>query len=137
MPDEISMNQRWNHLKVAVIKSAEEVCGKIKQGRRERRETWWWNHEVQAKIKAKKDAYKQWQKTGDVEKKQQYKKAKKEAKKAVAQGRYEAGNELYENLGTSKRRISDLQSSQAEGKKLQRWRRNDLHQKQTRGDDNK
>ena len=76
-------------------------------GRGEKKEMWWWSNEVQDKIKAKKSArYKELQAIGlELEEQEKQKEdanrvAKKEAKKALAKPRWDAGNEFYNNLDT-------------------------------------
>ena len=94
-----SVNEKWNNIKCTLMKAAEEVCGKTKGGRMgERKETWWWNEEVQEKIKAKKAAFKEWQRTRDESKKEEYKVRKGEAKRAVAKVRAESLNAIYDTL---------------------------------------
>ena len=65
-----------------------------------RRETWWWNKEVQEKIKNKREAKKVWDTIRDDASKVAYKTAKKQAKKEVAVARSTAYKELYERLET-------------------------------------
>ena len=52
--------------------------------RKEDRETWWWNEEVQESIKENKEAKKAWDKIRDKNTKKIYKEKKSKAKKAVA-----------------------------------------------------
>ena len=79
-----SVDEKWKNIKSIVLKCAENVCGKTKVCRREKKETWWWNESVQDKLKMKKKAFKEWQTSWDGQTKENYKKAKKEAKKAIA-----------------------------------------------------
>ena len=58
-----------------------ETSGKI--GTAGRRETWWWNQEVQAKLKDKRNAKKILDTTRDDASKLAYKTARKQAKKEV------------------------------------------------------
>ena len=41
-----------------MLKAFDEVCGKMK-GRRDERDTWWWNKDVKEAIARKKDAHKE------------------------------------------------------------------------------
>ena len=59
-----------------------------------RRETWWWNQEVQEKLKDKKKAKKAWDTIRDDARKLAYKTARKQAKREVAKAR----NKAYEEL---------------------------------------
>ena len=65
-----------------------------------KRETWWWNQEVQEKLKDKKKAKKAWDTIRDDASKLAYKTAIKQAKREVAKARNKAYKELYEKLET-------------------------------------
>ena len=62
------------------------------------RETWWWNQEVQEKLKDKKKAKKTWDTIRGDASKLAYKTARKQAKREVAKARNKAYEELYEKL---------------------------------------
>lgn len=62
------------------------------------KETWWWNEEVQAIVKAKKIAKKKWDLSGREEDKEEYLRAKKSAKKAVAVAKAQAIDEGYRDI---------------------------------------
>jgi len=92
-------DEKWENMKKAVLESARETCGETKPGKRkDKKETWWWNEEVQSMIKIKKQRFKEWQKNGNDENKEAYKQAKREAKIAVAKAKTDAWKEWYENL---------------------------------------
>ena len=78
-----------------------ETSGKISTAGR--RETWWWNQEVQKKLKDKKNAKKVWDAIRDDASKLAYKTARKQAKREVAKARNKAYEKLYEKLETKKR----------------------------------
>ena len=75
-----------------------ETSGKVRPA--SRRETWWWNQEVQEKLKDKKKAKKAWDTIRDDGSKLAYKTARKQAKREVAKARNKAYEELYEKLET-------------------------------------
>ena len=75
-----------------------ETSGKISTAGR--RETWWWNQEVQEKLKDKRNAKKVWDIMRDVASKLAYKTARKQAKRKVAKARNKAFEELYDKLET-------------------------------------
>ena len=80
-----------------------EECSKGGAGRdvripRREGEEWWWNDEIQLVLKEKKELKKQWEKTSLQADKVEYRRKKKEAKRAVAVARAEAAGELYEEL---------------------------------------
>ncbi|KAE8703022.1 CYP749A22 protein [Hibiscus syriacus] len=74
--------------------------GKVK----EHKESWWWNDEVQTKVKTKQTCFKELlQCNNDEERsrvKQRYKEAKREAKKTVAKAKDKAYEEMYKRLHT-------------------------------------
>ena len=82
-----------------------ETSGKISAS--DRRETWWWNQEVQEKLKDKRNAKKVWDTMKDDASKLAYKTARKQAKREVAKARNKAYKELYKKLET-KERENDL-----------------------------
>ena len=67
--------------------------------RKEDRETWWWNEEVQESIK-KKEAKKAWYKIRDENTKKIYKEKKSKAKKAITMAKGCAYNDFYARLET-------------------------------------
>ena len=69
-----------------------ETSGKICTAGR--RETWWWNQEVQEKLKDKRNAQKVWDTMRDDANKLASKTARKQAKREVAKAR----NKAYEEL---------------------------------------
>ena len=75
-----------------------ETSGKVSTAGR--RETWWWNQEVQEKLKDKKKAKKAWDTIRDDASKLAYKTAIKQAKKELAKAKNKAYEELYKKLET-------------------------------------
>ena len=69
-----------------------EASGKVRSAGR--RETWWWNQEVQEKLNDKRKAKKVWDTIRDDASKLAYKTARKQAKREVAK----AKNKAYEKL---------------------------------------
>ena len=65
-----------------------------------KRGAWWWNQEVQEKLKNKRKAEKAWDTTRDDASKLAYKTARKEAKREVAKTRNKKYEKLYERLET-------------------------------------
>ena len=78
----------------------DETSGKISTAGR--RETWWWNQEVQEKLKDKRNAKKVWDTMRDDASKLTNKTARKQAKREVAKARNKAYEELYKKLETKK-----------------------------------
>ncbi|XP_042862821.1 uncharacterized protein LOC122247553 [Penaeus japonicus] len=71
---------------------------RIKWKKKEDKETWWWNEEVQEAIERKKEAWKEWHKRKGLRSKFLYKEAKNKAKVAVATAKEEANEKMYEKL---------------------------------------
>ena len=85
----------WAKLKTGLLKTTEEVCGTTKP-HRWRRETWWWNKEVDDAIKAKCQAFKAW-KAGKCTR-ASYNTAKRIARRVVHHARHEADKVVYEGI---------------------------------------
>ena len=77
-------------------------------------EMWWWNQEVQEKLKNKRKAKKAWNTIRDDASKVTYKTARKQAKREVAKARNKAYEELYKKLETKEGKMSCFQDSKAE-----------------------
>ena len=91
----------WQNLRMIILNTAKKLCGVTKGQKRKERESWWWSQEVQIPIANKKKAYKRWQEnTLDSDLKAEYRKANKEAKKAVAKAKSESLKQLYDDLNT-------------------------------------
>ncbi|RUS73531.1 hypothetical protein EGW08_018716 [Elysia chlorotica] len=93
--DKILSNDIWNNLKTGLLKTTEEVCGTTRP-HRWRRETWWWNEDVDKAITTKRQAFKAW-KTGKGTR-AEYDAAKRTARHLVHHVRYEADKVVYQNI---------------------------------------
>ncbi|KAM2624012.1 hypothetical protein TB1_031028 [Malus domestica] len=67
--------------------TSKEVLGESKGFAPHQKESWWWNEEVQAKVKAKKECCKALYKDRTDENGERYRKAKQDAKKAVREAK--------------------------------------------------
>ena len=88
----------WQELKETLRKASDEVLGRTNPGRKEQRESWWWNEDVRQALKQKKLAFKKWQKSKLERDKDKYKLKRREAKKIVAIARKQGTEELYDKL---------------------------------------
>ncbi|XP_013774375.1 uncharacterized protein LOC106459310 [Limulus polyphemus] len=94
-------NEWWRENSNIIRRIGEELLGKTSgRGAPQDKEWWWWNEEVQEKVKKKKEAKKKWDSSGSEEDEEAARTAKKEAKKAVAQAKVNAVNDIYEELET-------------------------------------
>jgi len=93
-------NRMWEEMANCVRKVATEVFGVTRGNKREPKDTWWWNEDVQKAIKEKKECYKCLHHHRSEDNIQKYKAAKKNAKKAVSEARGRAYEDLYQKLST-------------------------------------
>ncbi|ONM53611.1 Retrovirus-related Pol polyprotein LINE-1 [Zea mays] len=84
-----------------IRKIASEEFGLSEGNRREVKDTWWWNEDVQKAIKEKKDCYKRLHHDKCADNIEKYRIAKKKsAKRAVSRARGQAYDDLYQRLDT-------------------------------------
>jgi hypothetical protein len=76
--------------------------GVTKWGKRETKETWWWNDNVQNAIKQKKECFRRMHLDRSVDNVERYKVVKKTTKRAVSEVRGQMYDGLYQWLGTKK-----------------------------------
>ena len=98
--DKNGLSDEWDKMAEMLRKTAETVLGVTFGKQKGDKETWWWNEEVQASIKEKKEAKKAWDKTRNENTKKVYKEKKSKAKKAVAMAKGCAYDDLYARLET-------------------------------------
>ena len=92
--------EEWETTARYVREAGRKVLGITARQRKEDKETWWWDEEVQESIRKKREAKKRWDMQRDEESKQEYKETRREAKKEVAKAKARAYDELYEGLDT-------------------------------------
>jgi hypothetical protein len=90
----------WKEMTAHMRKVTIEVFGVIRGNKCESKDTWWWNDDVQKVISEKKECYKRLYHNMSDENIQNYKKARRNAKKAVSETRGQAYAELYRKLDT-------------------------------------
>ncbi len=90
----------WATTAEVVRETARKVLGMTSGQRKEDKEAWWWNEEVQESIRRKKLAKKNWNSQRDEESSQKYKEMWHKAKKEVAKAKEKAYDKLYEKLNT-------------------------------------
>ncbi|PWZ30868.1 Coiled-coil domain-containing protein SCD2 [Zea mays] len=98
--EEGDINIMWRKMAVCIRKIASEEFGLSQGNRREVKDTWWWNEDVQKAIKEKKDCYKRLHHDKCAENIEKYRIAKKSAKRAVSRARGQAFDNLYQRLDT-------------------------------------
>ncbi|AQL05851.1 Retrovirus-related Pol polyprotein LINE-1 [Zea mays] len=93
-------NIMWRKMATCIRKIASEEFGLSQGNRREVKDTWWWNEDVQKAIKEKKDCYKRLHHDKCAENIEKYRIAKKSAKRAVSRAQGQAYDDLYQRLDT-------------------------------------
>ncbi|XP_076920991.1 uncharacterized protein LOC143582268 [Bidens hawaiensis] len=94
----------WEAMATKITQVAKDTLGVTtgKSGRH--KETWWWNEVVQEKIREKRGSFRELMRCTNEEErvglKESYKKAKREAKKAVSEAKNTAYKRMYEHLET-------------------------------------
>ncbi|KAM2086833.1 hypothetical protein ACFX1R_024332 [Malus domestica] len=97
--------------------TSKEVLGESKGFAPHQKESWWWNEEVQAKVKAKKECCKALYKDRTDENGERYRKAKQEAKKAVREAKLAAYDDMYKRLDTKEGELDIYKLARAREKK--------------------
>ncbi|KAK3542477.1 hypothetical protein QTP86_027738 [Hemibagrus guttatus] len=77
-----------------------KVVGVSSGRRKEDKETWWWNEEVQDSIQRKRLAKKKWDMDRTEENRQEYKELQRRVKREVSKAKQKAYDELYTRLDT-------------------------------------
>jgi hypothetical protein len=90
----------WMKMSTCIRKVTLEEFGVTKGGKRETKETWWWNEKMQNAIKEKKECFRCMHLDRSVDNVERYKVAKKTAKQTVSEARGQIYDGLYERLGT-------------------------------------
>jgi hypothetical protein len=83
-----------------IRKVASEEFELTKGGKREAKETWWWNEKMQKAIKEKKERFRRMHLDRSADNVERYKEAKKTVKRAVSEARGRMYDRLYQRLGT-------------------------------------
>ena len=94
----------WTVMSTTIRENAKEMLGVTSGKRRFDRESWWWNNEIQGKVKVKQENFKRLLATTDeqdkIQKREEYRRAKLEAKKAVSEAKTKAYENMYKRLDT-------------------------------------
>ena len=95
----VTPEMNCEELEANLLQLAKEKLGETSGGGHFiEKETWWWSQQVKESTKAKKDAFKKWQLSGEEQDHEQYKVKKKESKKAVVIAKENAYEDLYQKL---------------------------------------
>ncbi|KAK3548724.1 hypothetical protein QTP70_018470 [Hemibagrus guttatus] len=90
----------WETRAEVIRKTGRKVLGVSSGRRKEDKETWWWNEEVQDSIQRKRLAKKKWDMDRTEENRQEYKELQRRVKREVSKAKQKAYDELYTRLDT-------------------------------------
>jgi hypothetical protein len=93
-------NRMWMKMTTCIRKVISEEFGVTKGGKRETKETWWWNEKVQKAIKEKKEYFRCMHLDRSADNIEWYKVTKKTTKQTVSEQRGQMYDGLYQRLGT-------------------------------------
>ncbi|KAK3557560.1 hypothetical protein QTP70_030490, partial [Hemibagrus guttatus] len=90
----------WETTAEVIRETGRKVLGVSSGRRKEDKETWWWNEEVQDSIQRKRLAKKKWDMDRTEENRQEYKESQCRVKREVSKAKQKAYGELYTRLDT-------------------------------------
>ncbi|KAK3556984.1 hypothetical protein QTP70_022328, partial [Hemibagrus guttatus] len=90
----------WETTAEVIRETGRKVLGVSSGRRKEDKETWWWNEEVQDSIQRKRIAKKKWDMDRTEENRQEYKELQRRVKREVSKAKQKAYEELYTRLDT-------------------------------------
>ncbi|KAK3516865.1 hypothetical protein QTP70_027079 [Hemibagrus guttatus] len=90
----------WETTADMIRETGRKVLGVSSGRRKEDKETWWWNEEVQDSVQRKRLAKKKWDMDRTEENRQEYKELQCRVKRGVSKAKQKAYDELYTRLDT-------------------------------------
>ena len=90
----------WEDMARGIRKVAKVVLGESKGSGPKDKESWWWETNVQEKVKTKRECFKALHSCNNEENREKYRVAKKETRKAVSEAKSKAFEGLYQSLRT-------------------------------------
>ena len=97
-------NGGWNEFRDNILEAGKTVCGITSGNILKKRETWWWNQEVQKAIREKRKAFKIWQKDEQPGSREIYREKKRIAKREVAKAKHNAYTEWSRGRKTAEQK---------------------------------
>ncbi|KAK3544003.1 hypothetical protein QTP70_032763, partial [Hemibagrus guttatus] len=97
---QIVLPHDWETTAEVIRETGRTVLGVSSGRRKEDKETWWWNEEVQDSIQRKGLAKKKWDMDRTEENRQEYKELQRRVKREVSKAKQKAYDELYTRLDT-------------------------------------
>ncbi|KAK3523668.1 hypothetical protein QTP70_007843 [Hemibagrus guttatus] len=97
---QVMLPDDWETTAEVIRETGRKVLGVSSGRRKEDKETWWWNEEVQDSIQRKRLAKKKWDMDRTEENRQEYKELQRRVKREVSKAKQKAYDELYTRLDT-------------------------------------
>ncbi|KAK3563738.1 hypothetical protein QTP86_034462, partial [Hemibagrus guttatus] len=97
---QVVLSDDWETTAEVIRETGRKVLGVSSGRRKEDKETWWWNEEVQDSIQRKRLAKKKWDMDRTEENRQEYKELQRRVKREVSKAKQKAYDELYTRLDT-------------------------------------
>ncbi|KAK3538591.1 hypothetical protein QTP86_006976 [Hemibagrus guttatus] len=97
---QVVLPKDWETTAEVIRETGRKVLGVSSGRRKEDKETWWWNEEVQDSIQRKRLAKKMWDMDRTKENRQEYKELQRRVKREVSKAKQKAYDELYTRLDT-------------------------------------
>ncbi|KAK3542091.1 hypothetical protein QTP86_013424 [Hemibagrus guttatus] len=97
---QVLLQDDWETTAEVIRETGRKVLG-VSSGRKEDKETWWWNEEVQDSIQRKRLAKKKWDMNRTEENRQEYKELQRRVKREMSKAKQKAYEELYTRLDTN------------------------------------
>ncbi|KAK3548137.1 hypothetical protein QTP70_004872 [Hemibagrus guttatus] len=98
--DQVVLPDDWETTAEVIRETGRKVLGVSSGRRKEDKETWWWNEEVQNSIQRKRLAKKKWDMDRTEENRQEYKELQRRVRREVSKAKQKAYDELYTRLDT-------------------------------------
>ncbi|KAK3527802.1 hypothetical protein QTP86_006872 [Hemibagrus guttatus] len=114
---QIVLPDDWESTAEVIRETGRKLLGVSTGRRKEDKETWWWNEEVQDSIQRKRLAKKKWDMDRTEENRQEYKESQRRVKREVSKDKQKLYDELYTRLDTTLARQRDR-----DGKDVQKVR---------------
>ncbi|KAK3560541.1 hypothetical protein QTP86_010949 [Hemibagrus guttatus] len=96
----VVLSDDWETTAELIRETGRKVLGVSSGRRKEDKETWWWNEEVQDSVQRKRLAKKKWDMDRTEENRQEYKELQRRVKREVSKAKQKAYDELYTRLDT-------------------------------------
>ncbi|KAK3531325.1 hypothetical protein QTP70_018125 [Hemibagrus guttatus] len=97
---QVVLPEDWETTAEVIRETGRKVLGVSSGRRKEGKETWWWNEEVQDSVQRKRLAKKKWDMDRTEENRQEYKELQRRVKREVSKAKQKAYDKLYTRLDT-------------------------------------